>query len=344
MRILPVLLVLLAGLASLPAFADFLRDTRTFLLLSSLRHEYGFAESDLNRVKSALRQARSLPELVQSEQNSKERTLTWDEYRPLHVNPGNVSNGLRFMKQQSFWLARAREVYGVPPAVVTALLGVETKYGTYTGRFRVLDALATLGYEHPSRGPFFFDQLTQFFVLCRDNGMEPDQPLGSYAGAMGAAQFMPSVYRRLAVDFDGDGRKDLWSAPDAIGSIANYLTHFDPHATWQAGGGLLAAVQADAAPPPALARNQVLPTQTVAGLAAAGIRPLQALPAELPAGLVQLDRRGGPEYWIALPNFYAVMSYNPRVYYAMSVAQLADALALAQAQDAAAARPESTGP
>ncbi|MBL6750892.1 MAG: lytic murein transglycosylase B [Nevskia sp.] len=328
----------LAAVSAVPAFADFAGDQRTVLLLGSLRDRYGFAQTDLNRVKSALKQAKSLPQLVQSEQNSKERTLTWDEYRPLHVNPGNISNGLRFMQEQSSWLARAQNEFGVPPAVVTALLGVETKYGTYTGRYRVLDALATLGYEHPLRSAFFFDQLTQFFVLCRDTRMDPAEPRGSYAGAMGQAQFMPSVYRRLALDFNGDGRRDLWSAPDAVGSIANYLVHFDPRTAWRSGGALLAGVRPQDAPPPALARNQVLPTQTVGALAAAGVHAVVPLPPDLPAGLVQLDRAGGPEYWIALPNFYSIMSYNPRTYYAMSVAQLADALERAQRDQAAAQR------
>jgi membrane-bound lytic murein transglycosylase B len=327
-------LVLLAAVAMRPAFADFTDDPRTILLLSNLHQQYGFAQSDLNKVKSALKQAQTLPQLVRSEQNSKERTLTWDEYRPLHVNPGNISNGLRFMQQHSGWLARAQKEYGVPPPVVTAFLGVETKYGTYTGRYRILDSLATLGYHHPTRSAFFFDQLTQFFVLCRDQRRAPTEPRGSYAGAMGQAQFMPSVYRRLAVDFDGDGDRDLWSTPDAIGSIANYLVHFDPRTSWHNGGALLAGVQPQGAPPASLARNQVVPTMTVGSLAAAGVKAVVPLPPDTPAGLVQLDRPGGAEYWIALPNFYTVMSYNPRVFYAMSVAQLADALERAQREAA----------
>lgn len=324
------LLVLLSACASQPATADFSGGGPAAALLEVLQKQYGFAQSDLNAVKSALKQAQSLPQLISSEQNSKERTLTWDDYRPLHVNAANIANGLRFLQQQKPWLARAQQEYGVPPEVVTALLGVETKYGSYTGRYRVLDALTTLGFQHPTRSAFFLDQLTQFFVLCRDDRFDPATPHGSYAGAMGAAQFMPSVYRTLAVDFDGDGRKDLWSAPDAIGSVANYLTHYDPQRAWRRGGALLAAVQPASAPPAELARNASLPGHTVGALHAAGINATVALPQETPAGLVQLDRRDGAEYWIALPNFYALMSYNPRVYYAMAVAQLAEALEQAE--------------
>ena len=325
-----MLLMLLSGLALAQEGAqvdDFSQNPKAALLLASLKNQYGFAESDLFGVKSALREANRLPQLIHSEQNSKEKVLTWDEYRPLHVNSANIANGLRFMREQRPWLARAEAEYGVPAVVVTALIGVETKYGTYTGRYRVLDALATLGFDHPTRAPFFFDQLTQFFVLCRESHIDPATPVGSYAGAMGDAQFMPGVYRTLAVDFDGDGRKNLWSAPDAIGSVANYLVHYDAARSWRRGGAVLAGLRAGCPPPPSqLQRNGKLPDQSVASLHSAGIDAAVNLPQDLPAGLLQLDLNNGAEYWIALPNFYSLMSYNPRVYYAMAVVELADAL------------------
>jgi len=330
-RLLALALVLGAAPALAAAAADFSGDARTPQLLQDLKTQYAFSAAELDRVRSALKDARELPQLIRSEQTNKEKTLTWEDYRPLHVTPANISNGLRFMQEQKQWLDKAQERYGVPPEVVTALLGVETKYGIYTGKYRVLDSLSTLGYEHPSRAPFFFGELLQFFVLCRDVHFEPEQPRGSYAGAMGMAQFMPSNYRNLAVDFDGDGRTDLWSPADAIGSIANYLVNYDPQRSWKRGQALLARPESAAEPPPALVRNAKLPPQDVGSLRAAGLVLPQVLPDAMPAGLLELSHNAGPpEWWIALPNFYAVMSYNPRVYYAMAVSSLAYELKLAE--------------
>lgn len=322
---------LLCLCAAAAGAADFGADPRTPALLQALKTQYGFSPDQLGQVQAALKDARELPQLIRSEQNNKEKTLTWEDYRPLHVMPANIDNGLRFMQEQKRWLDKAQERYGVPPEVVTALLGVETKYGIYTGKYRVLDSLATLGYEHPSRAPFFFDQLLQFFVLCRDQHFEPAQMRGSYAGAMGLAQFMPSNYRSLALDFDGDGRADLWSPADAIGSVANYLVNYDPQRSWQRGQALLARIDSAAEPPPQLARNAKLPPQDVGSLRAAGLSLPLVLPDSTPAGLLELSHnQGPPEWWVALPNFYSVMSYNPRVYYAMAVASLAYELKLAE--------------
>ena len=329
MRILSA--ALLGLCAAVPASADYSGNAKAPLLLQTLKTQYAFSPAQLDGVRDALKQAQLLPQLIRSEQTNKEKTLTWEDYKPLHVTPANIENGLRFMQEQKKWLDKAQQVYGVPPEVVTALIGVETKYGAYTGKYRVLDSLATLGFDHPTRAPFFFGELAQFFVLCRDDAISPEQPRGSYAGAMGLAQFMPSNYRTLAVDFDGDGRTDLWSPADAIGSVANYLVNYDPQRSWHRGQALLAGVDSPAPPPDALQRNAKLPPQTVAALRQAGVAVPQALPGDMPAGLLELSHNSGaPEYWIALPNFYAVMSYNPRVFYAMAVSSLAYELKLAE--------------
>lgn len=321
----------LLGLCSACACADYSGNAKTPLLLQTLKTRYAFSAEQLDGVKASLKEAQLLPQLIRSEQTNKEKTLTWEDYKPLHVTPANIANGLRFMQEQKKWLDKAQQQYGVPPEVVTALLGVETKYGSFTGRYRVLDSLATLGFDHPTRAPFFFDQLAQFFVLCRDDGFRPDDLRGSYAGAMGMAQFMPSNYRTLAVDFDGDGRADLWSPADAIGSVANYLVNYDPQRSWHRGQALLAGVDTAATPPDSVPRNAKLPPQTVAALRQAGVAAPAALPDDMPAGLLELSHNSGaPEYWIALPNFYAVMSYNPRVFYAMAVSSLAYELKLAE--------------
>lgn len=296
-------------------------------LYQTLRDQHGFGDDDIDAVRQALARAERLPQLIRAEQTAAERTRTWTGYRPIHVNDTNIANGIRFYQQHRETLRRAEAEYGVPPEIIVAVLGVETKYGSYTGRARVLDALATQGFDHPRRSAFFFSELVAFFVLCREKGLDPTEPLGSYAGAMGWAQFMPSNYRRLAVDFDGDGHRDLWSAEDAIGSIARYFIEYDRRSAWQPGQPMVLAPRRFQVRAADVRFNQPRPDQTLAGLAELGAEATRTLPADTRAGLLRLQRDEGSEFWIALPNFYTVMRYNPRVYYAMSVGQLAEAIA-----------------
>jgi membrane-bound lytic murein transglycosylase B len=309
--------------------AGYSQHPRAAELLLKLRLEHGFSESDIAGVQAALRDAQQIPKLIEAEQQAKEKTLTWDAYRRIHVHESNIRNGARFMREHHAWLARAEAAYGVPPAVIAAIMGVETKFGAYTGPHRVLDSLTTQGFDHPTRTPFFFSELVEFFVLCREQGLRPGDVRGSYAGAVGAAQFMPSNYRRLAVDFDGDGHRNLWEPADAIGSIGNYLVNYAPAASWQR--GLPLVVPAALAEPPEAdwPLNARTVTHVVGDFERAGVRPGTPLPADTPVALLELTLSGEPpgkEYWLALGNFYAVMAYNPRVYYAMAVTQLAEAL------------------
>jgi membrane-bound lytic murein transglycosylase B len=311
------------------ASADYSSHPRVPALLDKLRTDYGFTEAELAGVTAALAQAEQVPQLIEAEQKAKEKTLTWADYRKIHVHDGNRQNGARFLAEYAPWLARAEAQYGVPPAVIAAILGVETKYGSYTGKHRVLDALATQGFDHPTRAPFFFGELAEFFVLCREQGYPPTEVLGSYAGAVGAAQFMPSNYRRLAVDFDGDGKRDLWKAPDAIGSIANYFVNYAPAKTWQRGVPLMVPATLGHRPAADWPLNAKALTHLVGDFERAGVRPAVELPPDMPAGLLELTLSLEPdrkEYWIGLANFYSVMAYNPRVYYAMAVSQLAQEL------------------
>jgi membrane-bound lytic murein transglycosylase B len=332
-----LLVLLCAG-----ARADYSNHPKAPQLLSDLRQEYGFSEPEIAVVKRDLADAELLPKLIQSEVKNKEVTApNWDAYRPIHVNDANIRNGLRYLQDNREWFAKAEARYGVPPSVVAGILGVETKYGTYTGKYRVLDALATQGFDHPTRQPFFFSELTQLFVYCRDSGRDAESLYGSYAGAMGNAQFMPSNVRSLAVDFDSNGSRDLWTAPDAIGSIANYLTHYDGSRAFRRGEPLVVPAKLTRALPDDFPRNGKRATQTIAQLRAAGIKPDVELPDAMPAGLLELHRSAGLEYWIALPNFYAVETYNPRVFYAMAVTQLA--MALAEGEGAAVAADTAPG-
>jgi membrane-bound lytic murein transglycosylase B len=322
---------LLAGgallLLAATAAADYGGHPRAWLLLQTLQADYDFSEEELDEVEQALVEAQRLPQLVEFEQKAKERTLDWTAYRTIHVNDANVQRGLDFIAANRATLARAEAEFGVPPELVAGILGVETKFGAFATPHRVLDALTTQGFEHPTRVPFFFSELTEFFALCRDLGFHPPAVMGSYAGAMGFAQFMPSNYRKLALDFDGNGLRDLWAAPDAIGSIANYLVRYGGAAGYRRGAPLIARAKLAAGVPQGVTVNPKKTTDRYADLARLGITTEVELPPDEAVGLIELALPDGSrEYWLGLHNFFAVMSYNPRVFYAMSVAQLADAV------------------
>lgn len=331
----PLVVALTITTPALPASASYRDAPKTAALHEVLTRNYAFTASDLAAVDTALDQAERLPQLVQAERQNKEVTTPlWDSYRALHVFPKQVENGLKVLKDHQKWFERAEAQFGVPPVVVAAILGVETKYGSYTGKHRVLDALVTQGYEHPTRSTFFFSELAAYFAFCRDFGRVPTEIKGSYAGAVGYAQFMPSNYITLALDYDDSGGIDLWSMPDAIGSIAHYFTRYQPvdrpPVHWRRGEPLLVPVSRVTLRDDAPASNAKAANSTIGGWIKAGVVPAVDLPADTPAGLLQLRRPSGTEYWLALPNFYAVMTYNPRVYYAMAVTQLAAELQTAQ--------------
>lgn len=326
-------LVLVAGTA---AGADYAAHPKAAVLLDRLTREYRFSAAELATVNAALADAQTIPALIEAEQKAPERTETWTTYAAKRVDAARIQRGAQFMLEQRELLARAESEYGVPPGVIAGVLGLETHFGRITGKTRVLDALATQGFDHPTRSPFFFSELVEYFVFCRDFGFAPTEPRGSYAGAMGWAQFMPSNYRKLAVDFDGDGRRDLWSAADAIGSIARYFNDYRPAQAWRRGEPLIVPARLTRALDASLPRNGKSAQSTVGALRAAGVEPAVRLPANLSAGLIELplDASAAPayEYWIALPNFYTVMTYNPRVFYAMTVSQLAQAMTIEAAR------------
>jgi membrane-bound lytic murein transglycosylase B len=307
---------------SLPSLSDYSQSDQAPALLKTLKQDYGFSEADLDKVRTALTQAQRLPQLVQQEQKAPERTENWTQYSR-RIDDSRIHNGVRVIDQYATYFARAEEQFGVPAPVIAGIMGVETRYGRITGKVRVLDALATQGFDHPTRTRFFMSELVQFFVFCRDFGYEPTEPQGSYAGAMGAAQFMPSNYRRLALDYDGDGHRDLWTMPDAIGSIANYFANFRPALAWKRGEPLIVRARLNDGVPDKIELNGHTAAYTVAELARVGVVPETPLPPNTRVGLIELPLDDGKEYWLGLHNFYTVMTYNPRTFYAMAVSQLA---------------------
>jgi membrane-bound lytic murein transglycosylase B len=324
--------LLLALLLAVPvAHADYSTHAKVPELLARLRDDYGFSPAELDGVVAALKDAQRLPQLVEQEQKAPEKTENWTQY-VRRVDAARVAAGVQVLKDYEPYFSRAEAEFGVPAPVVAAILGFETRFGKQTGKVRVLDSLTTQAFDHPTRSAFFLGELAAFFAFCRDFGYAPEAPLGSYAGAMGAAQFMPSSYRRLALDYDGDGKRDLWSMPDAIGSVARYLTSYNPRVTWNRGEPLVLRARFPTVAPPGAEFNGKLPLYFASDVIAVGIQPQPALPPRTPVGLIRLPLDdGSSEYWLALNNFYAVMTYNPRTFYAMAVTTLADRISQARA-------------
>jgi membrane-bound lytic murein transglycosylase B len=246
----------------------------------------------------------------------------WRDYRPIFLTEKRIAQGRAFLAQNRAELERIRKDTGVPPEYVTAIIGVETFYGANTGSYRVLDALYTLGFFYPKREEFFRAELAHLFSLAREEQLDLGTLRGSYAGAMGWGQFIPSSYRNFAVDGNGDGRRDLVASPrDAMASVANY---FNQHG-WVAGQPVVARAQAQPGAVPFVPENYE-PKFTLDELAARGYRPVDAVP-PLPATLVTLEGAEGTEHWLAFKNFWVITRYNRSPLYAMAVHQLAQAIA-----------------
>ena len=256
----------------------------------------------------------------------------WAAYRARFVEPTRIRAGVAFWRANEKWLALAEQRYGVPPEIVVGILGVETLYGQQTGNFRVLDALATLTFDFPpgrrDRSDFFRDELENFFVLCRSQGIDPLELKGSYAGAIGLPQFMPSSVNTYAIDFDGDGRVDLQrSAADAIGSVAHYLSEFG----WKRG----LPSRFEVVPPDDLMNRSlllapdILPQFSAAQFTALGARLSDAGKAtDSQLALVEVQNGDAPPSYVAgTTNFYAITRYNWSSYYALAVIELGEAVA-----------------
>ncbi|MFQ2012570.1 lytic murein transglycosylase B [Aeromonas veronii] len=241
-------------------------------------------------------------------------TGAWNRYRAKFITPDNVQNGVNFWREYASELNRAEQIYGVPPEIIVGIIGVETRWGRVMGKTRILDALATLAFDYPRRAEFFTSELEAFLVMTRDEGMDPTEPKGSYAGAMGYGQFMPSSFQRYAVDFDGNGHTNLWDPVDAIGSVANY---FKAHG-WEKGQPV--AVRGQGQLPDYEHGFQT--RYPVASLRRAGLTPTSTLGNHSEASLLRLDVGTGYQYWYGLPNFYTITRYNHSTHYAMAVWQL----------------------
>ncbi len=244
----------------------------------------------------------------------------WDQYRQIFITAARIRGGLNFWRNNRAALARAEQQYGVPAEIIIAIIGVETRYGGNMGGFRVIDALTTLAFDYPPRADYFRAELEQYLLLTREEHLDPLAPKGSYAGAMGETQFMPSSYRRYSVDFDADGRRDLWrSTSDAIGSVANYLSAHG----WRRGQTIAVPAQVTGTGYlSVLDQKPVPPTRRIAEFRAHGVRPRTPLGKSQTATLMDFTTAGGADFWLGLDNFYVITRYNHSDRYAMAVYQL----------------------
>jgi membrane-bound lytic murein transglycosylase B len=202
-------------------FADYSEHPEAQDIIDTLVKEHGF---DRSYVIQILKTAKKQDRILESMSSPAEFTWTWNRYKKLFLEEKRISNGKKFIKENSTLFKRVEDEFGVPKEIITSILGVETRYGKIKGGYRVLDSLATLGFDFPRRSKFFKSELIQFFILTRENNLDINTVQGSYAGAMGYGQFISSSYRAYAIDYDGDGYADLFnSVPDAVASIANYL-------------------------------------------------------------------------------------------------------------------------
>jgi membrane-bound lytic murein transglycosylase B len=289
-------------------------EVESFILYMAQTH--GFDARELHRMFSQLKPSQGVQRAISAPSTAK----PWHEFRSLFVDQARIENGARFWDTHAELLARARAEFGVPEAIIVSIVGIETRYGRVTGGFRVLDALHTLAFEGQNRTEFFRQELEHFLLLAREQRWDPLAVSGSYAGAMGLPQFMPSSYRRYAIDYSGDGGVDLWGDPaDVIGSVASYLRQFG----WKDGDPVVAPVRVDTAETQALIELGIKPSLTVDQWRMRGVEPMGATAPALAAALFRLDLLGGAEYWLGFDNFYAILQYNRSRNYAMAVHDLA---------------------
>ncbi|WP_439859822.1 lytic murein transglycosylase B [Pseudomonas sp. MBLB4136] len=311
----------LFGLAQ-PAFAaEYENSPQVAEFVAEMTRDYGFAGEQLLELFAQVERKQAILDAIS---RPAEKVKPWSAYRPIFITEARVARGVEFWKQHQAALTRAEQEYGVPPQVIVAIIGVETFYGGNTGSYRVADALSTLAFDYPPRAPFFRKELREFLMLAREEQVDPLGVKGSYAGAMGLPQFMPSSFRAYAVDFDGDGRINIWSNPvDAIGSVASY---FKRHG-WQPGEPVASAARVEGEQVEQGLSPGLDPLHNVGELRRLGWTSADALDDELPVTAFRLDGAEGPEYWLGLPNFFVITRYNRSVMYAMAVNQLAELLA-----------------
>ncbi|GAB2798907.1 lytic murein transglycosylase B [Dyella kyungheensis] len=317
-RRLVATLGLLLAAASMPAFAQ--THPGQDQLVSEVARDTGKSSASLNALLDGAKKQQSILDAISRPAEAK----PWKDYRPIFMTPQRINDGIAFYREHRALLESIGKQYGVAPEYIVAIVGVETSYGRITGKYKVLDALVTLGLYYPPRATYFRQQLKVLLELPENHLAGPvDALTGSYAGAQGWGQFMPESIRDFGVDADGDGRIDLKnSLPDIFASVANY---FAKHG-WQTGGLVAAPARADGAAKPISVKDSK-PQWPLEQLVAWGYAPLQSINPGQPTSLQSLQGADGMEYWLTFQNFYVITTYNRSPLYALAVHQLAQAIA-----------------
>jgi len=291
-------------------------EVRAFI--ERMQQEHGL---EADAVRAILMQAEIRDDIIERISTPAEG-MAWDRYRSIFITRARLDGGVAFWAEWEETIDRAASEYDVDARYLVAIIGVESNYGLITGRYRVLDALATLGFAYPPRSRFFRAQLEQFFLLAEEAGMDLLEAKGSYAGAMGSPQFIPESIRRWGVDYDGDGRIDLWhSWPDVIGSVARYLGEHG----WVAGDAVAFPADLLDDDARALIGTRLEEDRTLGELYQGGVMSaaMGVLPAATPARLLALESDGSSSYGVVLHNFHVITTYNTSSLYAMAVHELA---------------------
>lgn len=314
------------SLAQPLAADDFLQRESVRQYLREVSNEHELSQVQLEQWFAGLRPQ---PGIIDAISRPAERVLTWREYRPIFLKEARIQGGKTFLSQHRALLKQAEAAFGVPASIITAIIGVETFYGKITGKHRVIEALATLAFDYPRRADFFRRELTEFLVLSHQENWETQRVLGSYAGAMGMPQFIASSYQQYAVDFDGDGKRDLFgNVADIIGSVANYLSVHG----WQRDAPIAQQwtdVGDSRSAAKRLVRKSLKPSISKASLADMGFNSKNNISTQKSSELVSvmlLPTTTEDEWWVGYQNFYAITRYNHSRLYAMAVYQLSTAI------------------
>ncbi|MBA2709698.1 MAG: lytic murein transglycosylase B [Tatlockia sp.] len=302
------------------ADSELLKRKEVQKFMNEMVKNHGFKRSELTTV---MENVQFQPKIIES-MNKPYEKKNWDVYKQIFLTSERLQAGLDFWRENASTLEKAEKKYGVPANIIVAIIGVETLYGKHQGNYRVLDALSTLAFDYPKRSPFFTKELSEFLLLCREHKVSPTEYLGSYAGAMGKPQFMPSSYRYYAANFNDSPKIDLMNDNNAvIASVANY---FHKHG-WKMNQGVAQPAQVKGSHYHSIntanRKAYYLPGQ----LEAAGVKPLTAaINTPTKVGLIELTTQQGQEFWMAYPNFYVITRYNTSPQYAMAVYLLSQQL------------------
>ena len=300
---------------------DYAENVTAQKFFKEMEKRHNFDDSELRKLFSRVYRDQRILDLMLK---PAEKRLAWREYRKIFLDNVRIRNGIKFWEENERVISDASDRYGVPGEIIVAIIGVETRYGKVTGNHRVISALSTLAFDYPPRSRFFRNELESFLLLTREENKSPLELKGSYAGAMGYGQFMPSSYRAYAVDSDGDGKRDIWnSRADAIGSVANYLSAHN----WEKGAGVATRVQldSDSRELPENLFSDIRPNLTGSQLLKKGFK-VPSIYLEKTVALIRLRSDAESEYWLGEWNFYVITRYNRSPMYAMAVLQLAQAL------------------